>query len=78
MIERQLGRQNSVLYIEKAVVARREIARLGHPDFGAWIGRVDSDVHNFRHAHGPVANRVEVALVPARIGDDVDGSVNVQ
>ncbi len=71
-VERQTRRQNRVLDIEQAIVARGERARLGAPDFGAGVGRRHTDVDDLRHFERPIAHDAEARFVPIRIGDQVD------
>src|SRR5438128_10353622 len=62
-----------MLDIEEAVVERGELTSLCMPGLRAWIWRVDGEMHDFRHAGGPVLDEAKMRLIPVRIGNNVDG-----
>jgi hypothetical protein len=70
--QRQPGGQHGVLHVEQPVVERGQVAGLGKPRLGAWVGGLHGDVDDLRDAHRPLAHEGEARLVPVRIGDDVD------
>ena len=73
-LERQPGRQHRVLDVEEPVVPRRQLARLGEPRLGARIGRAHRQVDDLGDAQRPLPDHREAALVPVRVGDDVEGN----
>src|SRR5262249_15520954 len=50
---------------------------LGEPGLGPRIRRIHGDVHHLGDLAAPLAHEAEALAVPARVGDDVDGDVDV-
>ena len=64
--QRQAGRQHRVLDVEEPIVARGQPARFGEPALGARIGRIHADVDDLGDFEAPLADDLELAVVPVR------------
>src|SRR5215469_4761134 len=67
-----------MLNIKQSIILCLQSSLFGEPSLGAWIRRINADVHHLWHVHAPVADDSEPLLIPIRIGNKVDSNVNAQ
>ena len=67
-----------MLNVKESIIAALNGAGFRQPRFGAWIRRINADIHDFRNFQTPLTNNLEPLFVPVRIGDQVDGDGNAK